>query len=74
MEDKEEVVQYCYICKNRCPLSNPRCSAATSPEMAAQRERLAKEAAQVCKICEKHCPLDALGCSLGETIHKIKSK
>lgn len=31
-------------------------------------------AAQVCKICEKHCPLDALGCSLGKTIHSIKTK
>lgn len=69
----EEVVQYCYICKNRCPLSAPRCDAALSPEMAAERERAAKEAAQICIICNKRCRLDALGCSLGETIHKIKS-
>lgn len=70
----EEAVQYCYICKNRCPLSAPRCSAAKSPEMAAQREQLAQKAAQTCNICSRHCPLDALGCSLGQTIHGIKSR
>lgn len=70
----EETVQYCYICKNRCPLSAPRCAAATSPEMAAQREQLARKAAQTCKICGKHCPLNALECSLGQTIYGIKTR
>lgn len=62
---------HCYNCKNRCPLSAPKCSAAMSPEEAAQR---ARAAAEICRLCKKRCPLDALGCSLGQTIHAIKTR
>ena len=65
--------QHCTLCKNRCPLSHPKCAMANSPEMAERRAAAAAFEANTCKMCEKRCPLDALECSLGRTIHSIKS-
>ena len=69
--DEEEL--YCTFCKNRCPLSHPKCANVNSPEMAERRRAGAAFEASTCKMCEKRCPLDALECSLGRTIHSIKT-
>ena len=71
METSEK---YCSLCKNHCPLSNPRCPSVRSPEMAAKRKAAEEKDAQICKICDQKCPYTALQCETGKLMARIRGK
>ncbi|MCD7786541.1 MAG: hypothetical protein LUG87_02485 [Oscillospiraceae bacterium] len=65
--------QFCTLCRNRCPLDNPKCPEVLTAEM---REKLANRRAadDCCTLCQSHCPYTALRCELGRTTARIRGK
>lgn len=66
-------VKFCTLCKNRCPLDNPRCPDVVTKEYIAKVKADAAKSDH-CTICEKHCLYTALACDLGRTMAEIRKK
>ena len=62
--------KYCSFCKNKCPLTRPKCD---NGRVLAERLLLEGNPYEGrCLMCEKHCPYSNLECDTGKTIGKIK--
>lgn len=66
-------LKFCTLCKNHCPLDNPKCPEILTDEMIA---RMAAKAASDdhCTLCKSKCPYTALRCDTGRTMARIKGK
>ncbi len=64
---------FCTLCRNRCPLDNPKCPEVLTDEV---REKILASAREkdYCSLCKNHCPYTALACETGRTTARIRGK
>lgn len=62
--------QYCTLCKNHCPLNQPKC---TGAEAIRKRQEVAGKERH-CAMCPERCLMTELCCELGEMIACLREK
>ncbi len=66
-------LKFCTLCKNHCPLSNPKCVEMLSDEV---KKKCVVDEGDYCTLCKNHCELESPGCAKGKVAlsHRIKEE